>query len=119
MEGYHFIDQKGTFTIEKAENCNYLYFPVAGEQGIKSCVTPNLGGDSKMDQNQFILEPVSAENLHNNRSGRNFWCHMEQGGNWSAVGNSAEQMGERFTALQEESGVTAGLMWQPEILPMA
>lgn len=60
METYRFIDEKGTFALENPENYSYLYFPVAGEQGIKSAVTPNLGGDAKWDQNTFLLEPVSA-----------------------------------------------------------
>ncbi len=37
----------------------------------------NFGGDSKTDQNHFLLEPVSIENLHNNRGTRNFWCRVE------------------------------------------
>lgn len=42
-----FIDDKGSFRISGAENTSYLYFPVAGEKGLKSCVTPNLGGQNK------------------------------------------------------------------------
>ena len=48
MKGYRFIDEKGTFTIDMPENYSYQYFPVAGENGIKSSLTPNLGGDSKL-----------------------------------------------------------------------
>ena len=48
MKGYRFIDEKGTFTIDMPENYSYQYFPVAGENGIKSLLTPNLGGDSKV-----------------------------------------------------------------------
>ncbi|MDD6504531.1 MAG: cellobiose phosphorylase [Lachnospiraceae bacterium] len=106
-----FIDRKGIFSVSKPENYSYLYFPIAGEKGLKSVVTPNLGGDSKLNQNAFLLEPVSVENLHNNRSGRNFWCQVRGVGNWSAVGQSAETEAERFTSSQEESEVTAGFMW--------
>lgn len=112
METYRFIDKKGTFVLKQPENYSYLYFPVAGENGIKSAVTPNLGGDCKRNQNEFILEPVSAENLHNNRSTRNFWCTVEKKGSWSATGASAEAESSRFTDDQEESELTAGLMWQ-------
>ncbi len=56
------------------KNYSGLYLPMAGEKGLKSSITPNLGGDSKTDQNHFLLEPVSIENLHNNRNTRNFWC---------------------------------------------
>ena len=53
-----FVDKKGTFRISQPENYSYMYFPVAGEKGIKSALTPNLGGDSKLNQNAFILESV-------------------------------------------------------------
>lgn len=62
---YEFLEEKGTFCLEEAENVSNLYFPIAGENGVKSAVTPNWGGDSKLDQNHFLLEPVSIENLHN------------------------------------------------------
>ena len=68
-----FIDEHGSFLVEQPENTSCLYFPLASEKGLKSAITPNLGGDAKLDQEAFLLEPVSAENLHNNRSTRNFW----------------------------------------------
>ncbi len=111
MHTIQFIDEDGTFCLEQPENYSYLYFPVAGEQGIKCSVTPNLGGDSKISQNAFLMEPVSAENLHNNRSGRNFWCSMENGEAWSAVGASAQQESVKFMDAQDQSMLTAGLMW--------
>ncbi len=112
MERYHFLDGQGTFVLDMPENYSYQYFPVAGENGIKSVLTPNFGGDSKRSQNEFLLEPVSVENLHNNRSTRNFWCHVEGVGNWSATGASAEAELAKFTGEQEESRMTAGPMWQ-------
>lgn len=115
MGNINFIDNKGTFSIEAPENYSYLYFPIAGEKGIKSSLTPNLGGDSKLNQNAFILEPVSAENLHNNRSGRNFWCCIKDMGNWSAVGQSAEAEYVKFTKEQDKSELIGGLMWQSVI----
>ena len=112
MDGYRFLDDQGTFELHMPENYSYQYFPVAGEKGIKSALTPEFGGDSKRNQNEFILEPVSVENLHNNRSTRNFWCHIEGAGIWSATGASAEAEQEKFTDMQDESMMTAGLMWQ-------
>ncbi len=106
-----FLGDDGTFSIDKPENYNYLYFPIAGKMGIKNCVTPNLGGDSKLDQESFLLEPVSVENLHNNRSTRNLWCKVEGLGCWSVVGASAEEEAKKFTKEQDDSRVTAGLMW--------
>lgn len=111
MQYIHFTDKDGTFSMKQPENYSYLYFPIAQEQGMKSAVTPDLGGDIKISQNAFLMEPVSVENLHNNRSGRNFWCRMEDGRVWSAAGASAEQESRKFTKEQEESVLTAGLMW--------
>ncbi|MCR4839539.1 MAG: cellobiose phosphorylase [Eubacterium sp.] len=104
-----------TFVLTSAENTNYLYFPIAGEAGLKACVTPNLGGDSKLDQEHFVLEPVSVENLHNNKDTRNFWLNFGDGKVWSAVGSSAEQEAERFTDAQEESRVEGGFLWQKAV----
>lgn len=112
---YEFLEEKGTFCLEQAENISNLYFPIAGENGVKSAVTPNWGGDSKLDQNRFLLEPVSVENLHNNRSSRNFWCHINDKGIWSATGVSAEANANKFTDCQEESRLEAGYMWQKTI----
>jgi cellobiose phosphorylase len=111
VNAIQFLDREGTFTIEQPENYSGLYFPIAGEGGVKSALSPNLGGDIKIDQNTFLMEPVSVENLHNNRSGRNFWFHTEMGA-WSAVGASAEEESKRFTELQDRSELKAGFMWQ-------
>lgn len=107
MKQIHFTDETGSFSVKNPENWNYLYFPIAGLKGLKSAVTPNLGGDSKLDQEGFLLEPVSSENLHANRSTRNFWVN-----GWSVTGASAEAECQKFTPEQDESELTAGLMWQ-------
>ena len=112
MEKITFLGKDGTFQIRNPENYSGLYFPLAGEKGLKSSITPNLGGDSKIDQNHFLLEPVSIENLHNNRNTRNFWCRIEEKGCWSACGTSAEQEAAKFTDAQDESMIEAGFMWQ-------
>ena len=65
MKHIEFQDKNGSFIIHDPENYSGLYLPLAGEKGLKSSITPNLGGDSKTDQNHFLLEPVSIENLHN------------------------------------------------------
>lgn len=113
MHHLTFIDEHGSFLIKQPENTNYLYFPLASECGLKSAVTPTLGGDAKIDQETFLLEPVSAENLHNNRSTRNFWVATESGTNiYSASGVSAEQEASKFSVMQDDSELTAGFMWQ-------
>lgn len=100
MMQYEFLDRKGTFCMGSPERYSYLYFPIANEAGVLSSVTPTLGGDSKTGQNTFLMEPVSAENLHNNRSSRNFWFYeAERKGTvkaWSATGVSAPQIAELF-----------------------
>lgn len=111
MKKYEFVDEYGTFRLEQPENTSYLYFPIAGEQGIKGSVTPSLGGDIKLDQNHFLLQPVSAEELHNNKSTRNFWCRMQDGRCVSLTGVSAGQMAKKFTEAQEECVLEAGMMW--------
>ncbi len=112
MKYIEFQDKNGTFTIHNPENYGEIYLPMAGESGMKSSITANLAGDSKTDQNHFLLEPVSAQNLHNNKNTRNFWCRIEKKGYWSVCGNSAEQEYQKFTKEQDESILEAGFMWQ-------
>lgn len=111
MKNITYLDQNGTFRLEKAQEYSYLYFPIASGTGLKSAITPELGGDAKTDQNHFLLQPVSAEELHNNKSGRNFWCRMEDGGYFSATGVSAAQQATKFTDDAEDVTVEAGLLW--------
>lgn len=112
MKYITFTDENGSFSLDRPENYSALYFPIAGEAELKSALTPNFGGDCKLDQNSFLLEPVSVENLHNNRGVRNFWVKVEDDGLWSAVGASAAQEAQRFTSEQEDSRLTAGFLWQ-------
>ena len=76
-----------------------------------SSITPDLGGDIKLDQNTFLLEPVSSENLHNNKSVRNFWIYVEGKKAWSVAGRSAAQQAKLFDDDKEEVKLTAGIMW--------
>ena len=115
MKKYEYLDRQGTFRMESPEQFSYLYFPIANESGVLSAVTPTLGGDSKTSQNTFLLEPVSAENLHNNRSSRNFWLYEEKENGesvaWSATGVSAAQMAGLFSRSQEKTFLSAGMLW--------
>ena len=111
MKPIHFTDNNGSFCIKNPENTSYLYFPLASEAGLKSAITPNLGGDSKISQIAFLLEPTSSENLHNNRSTRNFWCVVNDSDVYCATGASAAQEAVKFTSAQDESNLDAGLMW--------
>lgn len=112
MKQITFTDEHGSFLLKQPENTNYLYFPLASEKGLKSSVTPLFNGDAKLDQETFLLEPVSSENLHNNRSTRNFWCAVDESGIFSATGASAGQEAARFTPDQDETELSAGFQWQ-------
>ena len=111
MQHPHFIDADGSFTLDRPEEISQLYFPLASEAGLKSCVSPDLGGDAKLDQETFLLEPVSVENLHNNRSTRNFWLVGADGTAFSLPGASAAQQAVKFPPAQDDSRLTAGFMW--------
>ncbi|MCD7957856.1 MAG: hypothetical protein LUG93_19320 [Lachnospiraceae bacterium] len=108
MSGYEYLDEKGTFRLQNPDQTGYLYFPIAGENGVKGAVTPKLCGDLKLDQNTFVLQPVSAEDLAESKAGRNFWCVTEDGVCWSAVGNSAMTEMERFSACPTDTEERSG-----------
>ena len=99
MNKPQFLDRDGSFRLNDPEEVSSLYFPLASETGLKSAVTPSMGGDCKLDQETFLLAPVSVEDLHTSRSTRNFWCITEDGC-WSATGVSAQQEAARCTARQ-------------------
>lgn len=103
MREYSYINKKGVFCINNPELTSYLYFPIANERGVMSSVTPTLGGDSKLGQNTFLLAPVSSEDLHNNKSSRNFWCSFEGLEYWSATGKSSWQEALLFTKRRPRS----------------
>lgn len=111
MEKIKFIDDCGSFRLDDPELISYLYFPLAGETGVMSSITPELGGDSKTSQNTFLLEPVTCEGLHNNKSTRNFWIRLEDGEYWSATGVSAKQQALKFTDKKEKTSLEAGLLY--------
>ena len=49
MGKIEFVDESGSFCLKNPQDYSYLYFPVAGEDGIRSCLTPLLGGDAKKE----------------------------------------------------------------------
>ena len=49
----HFIDADGSFTLDRPEEISQLYFPLASEAGLKSCVSPDLGGDASWTRRPF------------------------------------------------------------------
>lgn len=112
MERIEFQDVDGSFTLKQADQYSGLYFPIAGENGLKGSVTPTFGGDTKWNQNAFLMEPVSIANLHNNKSERNFWCCTEDNGCWSAVGASAESEARKFEKEQDKTILQGSFMCQ-------
>ena len=77
-----------------------------------SSVTPLLNGDAKTGQHSFLTLPVSVDELHNTRSGRNFWVCLKNSEAWSATGNSALQIAKRFTSQEtDEVFLRAGFLW--------
>ncbi|MBR5993398.1 MAG: cellobiose phosphorylase [Lachnospiraceae bacterium] len=102
-----FNEDNSAFTFEGADKVTGLYYPLASEAGLKSCVTPTLAGDSKLNQNTFLYEPASIEDLTEKRYSRNFWVLREGKTPWSATGASVWQMASD----KESTTVTAGLMW--------
>lgn len=114
-----FTGKNGEFQIRHMQIRHTLNFPVANEDGIKSSVTQNFGGDCKTDQNHFLLEPVSMENLHNNRSTRNIWCTINGKEQVSLTGVSAQAEAAQFLdKKQEEVTFEAGFMWQKTLRVM-
>ena len=111
---FQFTGKNGEFRITHLKQQHEFNFPVANEDGIKSSVTQNFGGDCKLDQNHFLLEPVSIENLHNNRSTRNIWCTVDGDKSYSLTGASAQCEYERFLGKEDDVTLDAGFMWQEE-----
>ena len=101
---FQFTGKNGEFRITHLKQQHEFNFPVANEDGIKSSVTQNFGGDCKLDQNHFLLEPVSIENLHNNRSTRNIWCTVDGDKSYSLTGASAQCEYERFLGKEDDAG---------------
>ena len=109
---WEFIDDEGTFRLRNPHLQSSLYFPLVNEAGIFSAITPTLRGDIKHDHNSFLMPPVSAADLSDTRSARNFWIQQHGVAPWSVTGNSALQIAGHFTSEVEESILEAGFLWQ-------
>ncbi len=111
MPNWHFIDDQGTFKLESPHTNSYLYFPLVNHAGMMSSLTPALNGDAKINQNAFLLLPVSVEDLHNTRSARNFWVRIRGQQPWSVTGNSAAQICQEDSKNRDEVSLRAGFLW--------
>ena len=111
-----FIDESGTFRWEQPDAINELYFPLCNDAGLMSSITPVLHGDIKQNQHNFLLQPVSIEDLHNSKAARNFWIYEDGKDPWSVSGNSAIAHSKRFDAESTvERIVEAGLLYHTVI----
>lgn len=111
-----FIDDNGSFRWEQPDAINELYFPLCNAAGLMSSITPVLHGDIKQNQHNFLLLPVSVEDLHNSKAARNFWIYEEGKMAWSVSGNSALAHTKRFEEPScVEHIVEAGLLYHTMI----
>ncbi len=109
---WHFRDSHGAFELPAPHQRTGLYFPLVNEAGLIAAVSPELHGDAKTGQNTFLLPPVSIDDLHTSRAARNFWVYVAGRGAWSATGQSAPQIAQRFVDDTAESvSLSAGFLW--------
>ncbi len=109
---WNFINEDGDFQLDFPDRINHLYFPLVNETGMMSSITPELHGDIKIGHNNYLLTPVSIEDLHNAKNNRNFWLFIENKGVWSVSGNSSYQRNLKFINDNEETvKLEAGFLW--------
>lgn len=85
------LNEDGSFSLEHADLLSYLYFPLANTSGMKSAITPKFGGDAKIDQNHFLLQPVTNEDYHSSLMNRNMYFRINDKFTWSVTGNTPHQ----------------------------
>lgn len=110
MSDLVFRNLQGDFSISGGRLPNDLYFPLVNNGGMMSSITPELGGDSKHDQNSFLLAPATRESLKNTKSTRNFWCAADGKMPWSVSGRSPWQ--QVLDKDAENVTLEGGLLWQ-------
>src|ERR1035437_7040854 len=98
---WSFTGEGESFGAQNPDRISRLYFPLCNEAGLLSAITPILHGDIKIGQNQFLTLPVSEQDLHNTRTGRQFWVYVEGKGPWSAAAAKPH----------ESSYLEAGALW--------
>jgi len=104
---YKFTDNSGSFKSFSADKISSLYLPLCNEI-LMSSISPDLGGDIKSSQNNFLLEPVSRVNLSLSKASRNFWLYIDKDNIWSATGVSKEPINQTSDNFMLE----AGQLWQ-------
>ncbi len=84
------FDKRGSFRINNPDKISFLYFPLVNQYGMKSCITPKMHGDNKIDVNHFGLIPVSVLDLEENKLSRNMFFNVN-GNIYSITGNTPIQ----------------------------
>src|SRR5258706_16120937 len=108
-----FTGEDEAFRADAPDQFSRLYFPLCNESGLMSCITPRLHGQITLGQHHFLTLPLSTEDLHNTRSGRNFWVGVEGREPWSTAGASAQAQWDRYHAPEgEKCRIEAGHCWQ-------
>ncbi|MBU1087392.1 MAG: cellobiose phosphorylase [Candidatus Omnitrophica bacterium] len=102
---WQFTNRNGDFTFPDAHKISRLYFPLANEAEFMSSITPLLRGDIKIGQNNFLMQPITSEDLSSSFSGRNFWVYLNPHTYWSISGAP-------YSCSPEESvNLKAGILW--------
>ncbi len=104
-ELWEFTNRNGDFIFDEPEKINRLYFPLANEDEFMASITPFLQGDIKTGLNNFLMQPITSEDLYNISSGRNFWIHTEKGVSWAVNGIPAG------THCKDKVTLKAGILW--------
>lgn len=113
MSNINLCENSEVFCVKQPQETSYLYFPLSAADGLKSAITPTFSGDAKLDQNHFLLQPTSVEDLQESQVARSFWLQMEDRDVWCVTGNSAGDHLERVVGKESTGTVlTAGYMWQ-------
>ena len=110
VTSWRFIDNQGTFELLEPQATSYLYFPLVNQHGMMSSITPDLNGDAKAGQNEFLLMPLSVEDLHNTRSRRNFWVKVGDLA-WSLPGDKSPETIENCAHSTRTDSLQAGFLW--------
>ncbi|MFH1458922.1 MAG: cellobiose phosphorylase [Candidatus Omnitrophota bacterium] len=104
-ELWKFRNRNGDFVFEHPEKISRLYFPLANEAEFMSSITPLLKGDIKIGQNNFLMQPITSEDLYNTISSRNFWVHLQDELPWSINTTAC------FCHYPEKVILNAGILW--------
>ncbi|MGS0972240.1 MAG: GH36-type glycosyl hydrolase domain-containing protein [Candidatus Izemoplasmataceae bacterium] len=91
MEKKMKISEDGSFVVEGVDQLSYTYFPMCNPYGMKSSISPNLGGDMTIDQNHFLLVPSVALDLRDSFYKRSVYVRVNNDFTWATSGLTASQ----------------------------